>query len=66
MSNRRNIDFLRKASERISSEAKPGFHGEVSVRFTVQDGVIQHGHVEKSTRASKDGSTVIVEKSKLK
>jgi len=62
---RRNAHFLRQASEKVASEAKPGFHGEVAVRFNVQDGVIQGGQVEKSTRATRDGSTLIVEKTKL-
>ena len=57
--------FLRKASEGLRSSVRPGFHGEVAVRFKVQDGVIQGGQVEKTTRASRDGSTVLVEKTKL-
>jgi len=62
---RKNQHFLRLASEKVVSEAKPGFHGEVAVRFNVQDGVIQGGQVEKSTRADREGRTIIVEKTKL-
>ena len=62
---RRTDEFLRRASKRVNAEVKPGFHGEVAVRLKVQDGVVQSGHIEKSTRASKDGRTTIVEKTRL-
>lgn len=63
---RRNDKLLRQASEHLKSEVKPGFHGEVAVRFKIQDGVIQGGQVEKSTRADRTGRTMIVEKTVLK
>jgi len=62
---RGNDNRLRQASDKVRSEVKPGFYGEVAVRFKVQDGVIQSGQVEKSTRADRMGRTMIVEKTKL-
>jgi len=62
---RRNDKFLRQATEAIASNAKPGFHGEVTVQVKIQNGVIQSGHVEKSTRVSRQGNTTLVEKIKL-
>lgn len=62
----RNNNFLRKSTfavEKICEQ--PGFSGEVSVRMKVSNGVIQTGHVEKSSRTNAKSNVTIVEKTKL-
>lgn len=62
----RNNQFLRKSTlavEKICGQ--PNFSGEVNVRMKVSNGVIQTGHVEKSSRTSAKSNVTIIEKTKL-
>ena len=62
----RNNQFLRKSTQAVEKICgQPGFSGEVNVRMKVSNGVIQTGHVEKSSRTSVKSNVTIIEKTKL-